>query len=186
MEMHICKLCVRSYTGKGFLRNHMTRVHGGALTSNNAAGDHHVTAHAISTIYDVLYDHLLMTSPIPFTSDAVCHDVFKFFITFRDGNTEIFSATEKLQVRLSALITEYRLCVQYVCDHNLTPDQCREYYEHIVQRDELLRTSLHSKLTKNFSSVRAFQQYCDIVKKVAVLEARWKCVAISLPLCATT
>lgn len=122
MEMHVCELCGLFHTRNGLLRINMTRTQGGAYNSVNAETDHHASMNSSSNISRVWFDHVLVKAPIQFTSDAVCNDFFKFFANFSDDTTEILSTTPKLPASLSTLLSECRLCVQYVCNRNLTTE----------------------------------------------------------------
>lgn len=159
MESHKCAICWHIYREKGLLRSHITTVHGdgNGRTTITTPNIYITTSNENHNNYVVP----LIQPPLrTFSSDDVCHDVFRCYVSFEDGTDTVFGLQTELPFPLHTLTTPAFLSLQYVTSNRLTEHKTNQYYDHMIHRDRIICIDQSSSLTTPFHTALSFQQYC--------------------------
>lgn len=120
-----------------------------------------------------------------FSVDDVCHDVFKIYASFEDVTEHVYTVQTKLPFPLHNMTTPAFINVQCVSGSRLSAAECKQYYYHVVCGDRIIWNRPSSSLTTAFPITRSFHNYCEILRRIAVVDSLWLRIVISMPQCTT-
>lgn len=115
-----------------------------------------------------------------FFSDTIGYDVYQLYAYFQDSTETLYHPDPKLPIPVQNLIQGCRLCVKCVCDSNLIFQGCKNYYEHIVRRDQCAQPTDTVKFVDSFPTCNSVHRYCESYKLIGVVCNGWARFVISL------
>lgn len=184
---YACQICNRRFSEHRLLRSHIARIHGQSETAYRARNQQSQIVSVQSaqpseieeTIHTSTYDRtgvevLQYPDALP-----ISRDVFDFYNDFKDETMQIFNRPSRLSPAWEDLSQAQRLSVEYAAKHSLAESDCRAYFDHLKEMQELSETPRdHDDLFRTFKS---FHKYVVSFNKSKVVEEGWIRANINVP-----